>query len=231
MKRPGPDSDNDDDKAWLALLKGIYEVAETFPDDTVFIGGIAVYLHSVASGLTPTLLERSHDADLYISLLAYDDLRSIETVTSNPRLRKKQFIKYGMDYDVYLEHNNNLLVSYADIVAGSSVIDRVRVASLEHLLVLKLMALAGRSGTPKGPKDERDVIRIVLLLKRQGVVRARLERYFTADMARTLDQLSHSQEFVTLARGNLHEARTLRDAYTAMLAKRTLTMKSSRRRP
>jgi len=215
-------------------MKGIYEVAEMFPDDTVFIGGIAVYLHSVASGLAPNLIEKSHDADLYISLPAYDDLRSIESVTSNPRLRKKQFIKYGMDYDVYLEHNNSLLVSFADILAGSIVIDHVRVASLEHLLLLKLMALESRSGTPKGPKDERDVIRIVLLLKQHGVTKSRLERYFTTDMARTLEQLSHSREFVTLSRGNLHEARTLRDTYSTMAAsfqKRILMARSTRRRP
>lgn len=225
--KPPTDSDNE---AWLALLKGIYEVAEMFPDDTVFIGGIAVYLHSVAVGLASTLIERSHDADLYISLPAYDDLRSIEIVTSNPRLRKKQFIKYGMDYDVYVEHNNSLIVSYADILAGSVVLDHVRVASLEHLLPLKLMALASRRGTPKGPKDERDIIRIVLLLSQNGVVRSRLDRYFTSEMASTLEQLSHSREFVTLARGNLHEARSLRDKYAAMISKRTLTVRSSRRR-
>ena len=204
-----------------------------FQDDTVFIGGIAVYLHSVAAGLPPALVERSHDADLYISLPAYDDLRSIETVTSNPRLKKKQFIKYGMDFDVYLEHNNSLLVSYQDIFAGSGIIDGVRVASLEHLLLLKLMALAGRSGTPKGPKDERDVIRIVLLLKQYGVSRSRLERYFTAGMAQVLKNLSSSREFVTLTQGNFHEARALRDTYTATvssLSKQILSAKSPRRR-
>jgi hypothetical protein len=226
MKRSGLADDED----WLALLKGVYEVAEMFPDDAVFIGGIAVYLHSVASGLTSAFIEKSHDADLYISLSAYDDLRSIEAVTSNLRLRKKQFIKYGMDYDVYLERNNSLLVSYADIFAGSAVVDHVRVASLEHLLLLKLMALAGRSGTPKGPKDERDIIRIVLLSSQHGVVRSRLERYFTPDMARALEQLSRSVEFVTLARGNLHEARSLRDRYAVAISKRTLTMRAPRRR-
>ena len=223
-------SDNSADEAWLALMKGIYEVAEMFPDDTVFIGGIAVYLHSVASGLDGALVERSHDADLYISLPAYDDLRSIEIVTSNPRLRKKQFIKYGMDYDVYVEHNNSLIVSYADIFAGSSVIDHVRVASLEHLLLLKLMALADRRNTPKGPKDERDVIRIVLLLDQHGVVRSRLDRYLTPDMISELNNLSHSREFVTLALGNLHKARLLRDTYTDTISKKTLTLKSTRRR-
>jgi hypothetical protein len=229
MKRSLP-PDSTAEEAWIALWKGIHEVAEMFPNDTVFIGGIAVYLHSVAAELAPGLIERSHDADLYISLPAYDDLRSIETVTSNPRLRKKQFIKYEMDYDVYVEHNNSLIVSYADIFAGSEVTDGVRVASLEHLLPLKLMALASRGNTPKGPKDERDIIRIVLLLKRNGVVRSRLDRYFTADMFLTLEQLSHSREFVTLARGNLHEARSLRDAYVSFLSKRTLMMKSTRRR-
>jgi hypothetical protein len=226
MKHPT----QEEEEAWLALWQGINEVSEMFPEDVVFIGGIAVYVHSTAAGLAPGLIERSHDADLYISLPAYDDLRSIEIVTSNVRLRKKQFIKYEMDYDVYVEHNHGLLVSYADIFAGSQVIEQVRVACLEHLLVLKIAALASRRNTPKGPKDERDVIRIVLLLRQYGVIRPRLDRYFTSEMAKTLEQLARSREFVTLARGNLHEARSLRDAYADMLSRKTLTLRSTRRR-
>jgi hypothetical protein len=221
------------EEAWQALLRGIHEIGDLFQNDVVFIGGIAVYLHSVASKMAPEFVERSHDADLYISLPAFDDLRSIETVTSNPRLRKKQFIKYGMDYDVYLEHNHSLLVSYADIFRASSIIDGIRVASLEHLLVLKMAALVDRENTPKGPKDARDVIRIVLLLKQHGAFRSRLERYFTADTARGLTHLSQSREFATLARGNFHEARGLRDTYVktvVALSKQMLTAKSPRRR-
>ena len=217
---------------WIALLRGTHEIAETFPDDVVFIGGMAVYLHSVASRAAAPA-ERSHDADLYISLPAFDDLRSTEMVTTNARLRKKQFVKYGMEYDVYLEHNHGLIIEFGEIFAGSVVAEGVRVASLEHLLLLKLVAFLDRFGTPKGPKDARDVIRIVLLLHQHGVSRSRLAPHFSTKMADTLKQLSHSKEFVTLTNGNLHEARKLRDIYTAAadsISKQILTAKSPRRR-
>jgi hypothetical protein len=220
------------EEAWNALWQGIHEIAENFQDDVVFIGGIAVYLHSVAAKMPFT--ERSHDADLYVSLAAYDDLRSIETVTSNPRLRKKQFIKYGMDYDVYLEHNHSLVIPYADIFARSGIIDGVRVTSLEHLLILKIIAFADRRHTPKGPKDARDIIRIVLLIKHAGVIRhPSLAPYFTTNMARVLEELSRSKEFVTLTRGNLHEARALRDRYSStakQISSSALTAAKSPRR-
>ena len=218
------------EEAWQHLWHGIQEIAEMFRDDVVFIGGIAVYLHSVAAKMPFT--ERSHDADLYVSLAAYDDLRSIETVTSNPRLRKKQFIKYGMDYDVYVEHNHSLAVPFTNIFARSTLIDGVRIASLEHLLVLKLLAYISRKNTPKGPKDARDIIRIVLLLRHVGTVRNdRVAPYFTTEMSQVLTELSRSKEFVTLTRGNLHEARVLRDQYTFTIKQVIVaTARSPRRR-
>lgn len=66
----------------------------------------------------------------------FSDLRDVEEVTANRRLNKHQFIKNGIEFDVYLEYNNSLRVPYADAWARSSVIDNVRVASLEHLVLL-----------------------------------------------------------------------------------------------
>jgi hypothetical protein len=227
MKRVGSSDEN-----WRELWRGICEVAATFPSGVVFIGGIAVYLHSVKAGVPKNYVERSHDADLYVALSVFDDLRSVEDVTTNIRLRKKQFIKYGMDYDVYLEHHHGLRVRYDDIFRYSSVINGVRVASLEHLLILKLDALTGRAGTSKGRKDERDVIRIAMLLGKQGTIRVPLQSYFTSEMARVLERLASSHEFMTISRGNAHEAKRLRTQYTQIagsLCKR-LTQPSPRRR-
>lgn len=49
-------------------------------------------------------------------------------------------------------------------MANSVVIDGIRCASLEHLLILKLDAYADRKNSAKGDKDERDLIKIMCSL-------------------------------------------------------------------
>lgn len=153
-----------DPEQWGALWTGICELSEYFPDGVVFIGGVAVYLHARAGHVPENWIEFSHDGDLYISLSDFGDLRDYEEVVANRRLTKHQFIKNGIDFDVYLEHNNGLRVTYSDVRAHSVVIEQVRVASLEHLLLLKLDAYADRRGSAKGRKDERDLVRITHLM-------------------------------------------------------------------
>ena len=64
-------------------------------------------------------------------------------------------------------------------MASSQVIDGVCIASLEHLLVLKLDAYASRRGSAKGAKDERDLIKILHLLDQSTLRAGRLESYLT----------------------------------------------------
>ena len=87
-----------------------------------------------------------------------------------------------LEFDVYVEHNDGLRVPYKDIAAASTVVDGIRVASLEHLLVLKLDAYAARRGSAKGRKDERDLIRIAHMLTTSGVHKGRLKRFVTDEM-------------------------------------------------
>ena len=190
-----------DPEEWAALWTGICELSEYFPEGIVFIGGVAVYLHARAGRVPENWIEFSHDGDLYISLSDFGDLRDTEEVTANRRLTKHQFIKNGIDFDVYLEYNNGLRVPYADARAHSVVIEQTRVASLESLLVLKLDAFAARRGRAKGRKDERDLIRIAhLMAPPYRPDRRQLKPYVTDRDVELLDTvLRASPEFVKMS--------------------------------
>src|SRR5262245_5897824 len=78
----------------------------------VFIGGVAVYLHAVNNARTRDLAEASHDADFMLSLADFADLRDTDEVVANRRLSKHQLIRDGVEFDVYVERQNNLIVPY-----------------------------------------------------------------------------------------------------------------------
>lgn len=195
---------------WAKLWAGIREISELFPHGIVFIGGVAVLLHVREQKLPERFIELSHDGDFYVSLADFADLRDLEEVTANRRLNKHQIIKNGMEFDVYLENHNALTVKFTDALAASKVIDGVRVASLEHLLVLKLDAFASRRGSAKGAKDERDLIKICFLLSESTLHPERLTNYLTNEAVTTLGLVRQSAEFMTLCGGNAHQARDLR---------------------
>ena len=206
-----------DQETWEALWSAICELSELFPDGLVFIGGIAVYLRARAARLAAWGIEFSHDGDFYISLSDFADLRDYEEVTANRRMSKHQFIKSGVEFDVYLEYNNSLRVPYAEALARSSLVERVRVAAPEHLLVLKLDAYADRRRSAKGRKDERDLIRIARILSR-NLHRARLAPYITERDVDLLEAVSRSAEFVSMT-GNVKQASGLRKDFRALLDK------------
>jgi hypothetical protein len=205
-----------DPETWAALWSAICELSGLFPEGLVFIGGIAVYLHARQARLAPWGIEFSHDGDFYVSLTDFSDLRDIEEVTANRRLSKHQFIKNGLSFDVYLEYNNTLRVPYADAWSHSSIIENVRVASLEHLLLLKLDAYADRKASAKGRKDERDLIRISHILARSRVHKRWLEPYATAEDVRLLTEALRSQEFVLMTK-NIKQANSLRSDFRVIL--------------
>lgn len=195
---------------WSRLWAGIQELSGLFPDGIVFIGGVAVLLHVQDQQLPDRFVEFSHDGDFYVSLADFADLRDLEEVTANRRLDKHQIVKNGFEYDVYLENHNRLLVKYVDVVAASKVIDGIRAAALEHLLVLKLDAWLARQGSAKGSKDERDLIRICTLMGRDGPRPERLLPYLTGESVDALRRVRRSTEFMAICAGNAHEARGLR---------------------
>lgn len=203
---------------WGRLWAGIQELSGLFPDGIVFIGGVAVLLHVTEHKLPERFIELSHDGDFYVSLADYADLRDLEEVTANRRLNKHQIIKNGLEYDVYLENHNSLIVKFADVMLASRTIDGVRVACLEHLLLLKLDAYWSRRGSAKGTKDERDIIKICYLMSKGTMHRDRLAQYLVPEALEALSGLKRSTEFMAICAGNAHEARALRSTVHAVVA-------------
>jgi hypothetical protein len=218
--------ETEDEALWANLWKQVHIVSEWFPDGAVFIGGIAVYLHTMAArpvrARSPIpragdpWMEFSHDADMYIGFTDLTDLRDLENLTPNRRLSKTQFIKSGAEFDVYVERQHTLRVKYDDAVTNSTVIDHVRVACLEHLLLLKIDAYNDRKGSAKGDKDQRDIVRIVHALQR-SMHNKRFAGYATYDDITALDVTSKSTELRAMAK-TPREAADLREEFAEVIS-------------
>lgn len=193
------------------IIRKSRKLGESYPD-AVFIGGVAVYLHAshVGTGVPP---EASHDADFMVSVLDYGALKDVEEVTANPRLGKHQMLSGGVEFDVYVERWNKLVVPYDEVATYSVVVEGVRVASLEHLLVLKLEALGKRSHSRKGDKDRGDVVQLGLMLGRRARGKL-LAPYLRDDHLESLVSVAGSALFYELCDGNAHDARRVREAFT-----------------
>lgn len=185
-------------------------------DDVVFIGGVAVYLHSAAKSSLVVRPESSHDSDFMISFADYDVLKDLEEITPNARLAKHQMVVEGVEFDVYVERLNRLVVPYDEILAHSGMIEGVRVACLEHLLVLKLEAFASRGESSKGVKDRRDVAKIVLLMGR-GARKSLTDPYLHPLLVDLLIKVERSTVFHELCRGNSHEAKKARSDFARVV--------------
>jgi len=201
---------------WDDLWAGIDDLTASFPS-IVFIGGVAVYLHVAHRDLPEGFIEYSHDGDFCISLADFSDLRNYEDVTANRRLNKHQIIKRGIDFDIYLEQQSGLRVGYADLQFHSDQIDDVRVACIEHLLLLKIDAYQDRKGSQKGAKDERDLIRIMSLCAADSVRSNVLAPYLTEESVELLATVQRSREFLTICQGNAHAASQLRKSFLTAL--------------
>jgi hypothetical protein len=203
------------------LLAACAEIAELFPEGVVFIGGIAVYLHARNVETTRDLAEFTHDADFYISLADMADLRDIEEVTANRRSSKHQMIKRGFMFDIHTERHSSLVVPYDMAVATSTIIGGIRLASIEHLFVLKLEAFADRKGSSKGEKDAKDLLRIAAVAVRGGGgFRAELATpYLRDDRRALLEPVERGPYAMSLALGNAMTAKRLRRDFASVVAK------------
>lgn len=196
-----------DAKEWARLLRATEEVNEFFEEDIAFIGGIAVYAYAMEQRDFKRLAVFSHDADFVILLHAFTDLRDLEVVTPNKRLGKQQFEKDGFEFDVYVQHQTNLRLSVEEMVAGSTTKSGLRVASLEHLVLLKLDAFEDRQGSQKGEKDAQDLIRILYLMKDPD--ETMLERLTHDDIA-LIDSAIALENVLPIVEGNRHMAKPLK---------------------
>lgn len=185
----------DETPEWAHLKRIAERITEEFPD-AVFIGGVATYYHALSLGAE--FREASHDGDLYLSLAGKSELRDRYEVrrSTNRQPVKDSVLVEGEDLDLYVEHQHNLGVPYADIFAHAQLVDGVRVAALEHLLILKLDAARDRRGTGKGEKDVRDIAKLVVLLEhpRENL----LQPYYLAERDETLEAIGTRRDLPQL---------------------------------
>lgn len=206
------------EQEFQVLLSACSEISELFPEGVVFIGGIAVFLHAKNQPSTTSLAEFTHDADFYISLSDMGDLRDMEELTPNRRLSKHQMIKRGFEFDIYTERQASLIVPYDQVVAHSKVYDQIRVAALEHLLVLKLEAFADRKGSAKGDKDAKDLIRIAAVASTVGFDPQLATPYLRDEHLDLLETVERGPHALSLAHGNAMTAKALRSHFSQVTA-------------
>jgi hypothetical protein len=204
-----------EDHDFELLISVCSEISERFPDGLVFIGGIAVYLHAINHDTTINYAETTHDADFYISIADMADLRDLEEVASNSRRSKHQMIKKGFAFDIYTERFSSLVVPYDVVASHSTLYGGVRVAALEHLMVLKLEAFFDRKGSAKGEKDAKDLLRIAAVanVSGQGFLPDLAMPYLRDEHMDLLEIVERGPYATSLARGNAVEAKRLRGCF------------------
>jgi len=200
-----------DAREWEDLWTASLEVSHGFEPGAVFIGGVAVFAHTRQSRLYSAHVAFSHDADLLISVSDYTDLKDIEQVTPNRRLQKCQFYKRGFEFDVYVEGQHGLVVPYDEASAYSVTRAELRVACLEHLVILKMKAFEDRRGSAKGMKDEDDLFKLLLLVSETTVNGAAIARLDDRGVEH-LQKIPRSDAALRSTAGNKHFATKLREA-------------------
>ena len=190
---------------WDHLLNVTRRVTADYAD-AVFIGGIAVWVY--ANALGEGFKEASHDADMYLSLTGKAALRDRYEVRRNPNLGKDSALIEGEDVDIYVEHQHPLGIPYDAVAAHAIESEGVRVAALEHLLILKLDAAQDRIGTGKGEKDVRDLARIVALLDEPRS--ALLKPYMNEQRKSAMDRIAGRPDLAQILGLNPHEGSRFR---------------------
>lgn len=197
-----------DEREWRRVWGAVRGLVEIFPDDVVLIGGVAVFLHARAAADADLPAEFTHDADLYVSLASWADIRDLYEVTSNRRLSKHQLIIDDVEFDLYLQRNNGLRLDYDTVAAAAVTVEDTRVAALHHLLLLKLDAARARWTSAHGGKDRRDIAKLLVLMEGTDPDLVGIDA--TSEDLSTLDRVLASEAFRELAEGNAHLARRLR---------------------
>jgi hypothetical protein len=196
---------------WAVVAKLNKELDE----EIVFIGGVAVYAYTLYSqaGILP---EMTHDVDAAITISASAQLRDDREgnlFVKNARLKKAQVTMDGVDVDIYIEHQNNLRFDYPDLAmyANTASVEKAhdfRLASLPHLLFLKIEAYRSRAGE----KDQRDIAKILVLLdasENQGDFDLVLGNITKTDHL-AISRIIKSSAFMEIARNNAQAASKLR---------------------
>lgn len=141
------------DIATKASWEKLVEISKEF--DFVLIGGWAAYLWTGA--------HKSKDIDIIVDHGTLSYLKRNYDLSKNADLRKYE-IKFGkFDIDIYVPFFSKLIIPEDDLInEQSTVVNGIKTVAAEALLVLKQSAEMQRRGTPKGMKDEVDMLTILL---------------------------------------------------------------------
>lgn len=134
-----------------------FEVLKCFNKDFQFIliGGWAVFLYTRAL--------KSKDIDIIIDYEELSKLKKKFEVFKNPRLKKYEVKKEGIDIDIYLPYFSNPGLPAEDIVQFTISKEGFKVPFPEILLILKQVVFQQRKNTPKGNKDKLDIFSLLIL--------------------------------------------------------------------
>jgi hypothetical protein len=163
VDREGGETVNADE--WDDVWGAATELVEEHPD-IVLIGGVAVYVHTLAFNSKEMAPEYTHDVDMAIDILTLQQLLDGGyDIVSNKRLSKRQLTIGGVEVDIYVQRQAKLRVGYDQLALWSIEINDVKIACLSHLLLLKLSAFAARRISSHGDKDRRDLAKILVMLR------------------------------------------------------------------
>lgn len=121
----------------------------------ILIGGWAVFLY------THSL--KSKDIDIIVD---YDQLGALQKdyqVIKNERLKKYEIKLEETDVDIYIPYYSLLGLALATVQNNTVKREGFLVPALEILFLLKLYVWQERLGTPKGKKDELDILSLARL--------------------------------------------------------------------
>lgn len=121
--------------------------------DFILIGGWAVYLYAKAL--------KSKDVDIIINYDQLEKLRGDFEITKNEWLKKYEARREEVQIDVYLPHYSSIGVPVEEIT-DIKTRETFKVPSPELLLILKQLVLKQRELSPKGQKDEVDILSLAV---------------------------------------------------------------------
>ena len=136
--------------------------------DFILMGGWAIYLYSQ--------LQKSRDIDIIVSYESFSVISNDYPIKKNMALKEYEIKFRDFDVDIYLPHFSRLSVPPSDILdLYSTVVDNIKVPTIETLLTLKLGAYSDRLNSIRGDKDSLD---IVGLLSRVDINMGELKKIF-----------------------------------------------------
>lgn len=171
------------------ILEDVQEISELLDFNVIFIGGVATYLYSEKHNF---FSEFSHDADFYMSQYDIYDLEDMYGVASkNTRLNKSELQIRGVDYDIYIENQNKMIVDYQELMENSIIINNIaRVPAIEYLILLKYQAFKDRQNSHKGEKDARDLLKLMYFGNKEKQNKYIVEQYFDKEMISSLKSIN-----------------------------------------